>query len=265
MEEYSAQAIRACLESSCADWQLEFLEETDSTNTRLKEQAKAGCPGQTALCAARQTAGRGRLGRSFLSPEGGLYLSLLVRPRLHLSRCTRLTVIAAVCVTRALQSLCGLEVQIKWVNDLYVGGKKLCGILTEASPAPDGTADWAVVGIGLNIARPNLSAAPELADLVTSLEEQGCTVGRAALAAAVLREFDRCCADLAGCYPAALAEYRQRMFLTGQTVTILGDPAQLPYTVLGVDDNAALVVRAPDGTTRVLQSGEISVRAVRKR
>lgn len=255
----SAEIIKY-LDGSCADWQVEVLAETDSTNTRLKEGAKAGAPEKLLLAARRQTAGRGRLGRSFLSPEGGIYLSLLVRPSILLEDCTNLTVAAAVCTVRALKQVCGLQADIKWVNDLYVDGKKLCGILTEGAALPNGMTDFAVVGIGLNLEKPDCGNDRQLAAVVTGLKELGCTVSRARLIAAILTEFDRYYAHMQANHPAVLEEYRQRMFLTGTEVTLSTDPQKRPYTVLGVDHRAGLVVRSPEGEEITLHSGEVSVR-----
>lgn len=257
----SANSIKTQLGSLADTWQVQVLEETDSTNTRLKGLAKAGAAEKLLLAADKQTAGRGRLGRSFLSPAGsGIYMSLLIRPNIPMERCTDLTVAAAVCVARALERCCGLQADIKWVNDLYVGGKKLCGILTEGAAKPDGSADYAVVGIGLNVGRLDCGSDHELAAIVTSLEEQGCSISRCALIAAILAEFDRYYADMVANHPAMLEEYRRRMFLVGKTVTLSTDPQKRPHTVIGVDDHAGLIVQAADGSRLTLQSGEVSVR-----
>ncbi|MBR5558962.1 MAG: biotin--[Oscillospiraceae bacterium] len=257
----SSAAIAAHLGSTADAWQTEVLLETDSTNTRLKERAKAGAPQRLLLVADKQTCGRGRLGRSFLSPAGsGIYMSLLVRPNIPMERCTDLTVAAAVCVARAVEQTCGLKAEIKWVNDLYAGGKKFCGILTEGSAKPDGYADYVVVGIGLNVGKLDCGSDHELAAIVTSLEEQGCTVSRTRLIAAILAEFERYYCHMQANQPDVLDEYRRRMFLIGKNVSLSTDPQKLPYTVLGVDDHAGLVVQGPDGKQLTLQSGEVSIR-----
>ncbi len=259
-EVLSSASIKEHLGPTRLNWDIQTVAETDSTNTRLKELAKTGAAEGILLAADRQTAGRGRLGRSFLSPAGsGIYISLLVRPNIPLERSTDLTVAAAVCVARALENLCELQADIKWVNDLYVGEKKLCGILTEGAALANGKTDYAVVGIGLNMKKLDCGDDRELASLVTSLEEQGCSVSRARLIAAILAEFDRYYADMEANHPAVLAEYRRRMFLVGRKVTLSGDKQKQPYKVLGVDDQAGLLVQAPDQTVLSLQSGEVSI------
>lgn len=258
-ETLTAQSIRCHLTTDL--WRPEVVEETDSTNTRLKERARLGEAEGLVLAARRQTAGRGRLGRSFASPEdSGLYFSLLLRPALPMERCTDFTPAAAVCTARAVEALCGLQVEIKWVNDLYCGGRKLCGILTEAAPAPDGSTDFVVVGIGLNL-HPLGQA--QLKEIATSVEEEGGSLphpGR--LLAAILEEMGRYCADPLGSYAAMAAEYRRRMFLVGRQVTLSTDPQALPHTVVGLDDRLGLVVRDPMGRQHTLSSGEVSVRGL---
>jgi len=264
MDILSVQAIEKHLGPTLCPWRLQVVENTDSTNTRLKEAAKAGARENILLAADHQTAGRGRLGRSFLSPAGsGIYMSLLLHPALPMARCTDLTVAAAVCAARALKKLCGLQADIKWVNDLYVGGKKLCGILTEGALGQNGMADYVVVGIGLNVGRLNCGDDAELAAIITSLEDElGHTVDRSQLIAAILCEFDRYYADMEQNHPSMLEEYRRRMFLTGKEVTLSTDPEKRPHLVLGVDENAGLLVRTPEGGTLTLQSGEVSIRKI---
>ena len=125
-----------------------FEAELDSTNTRLKAMAAYAEPG-TVIAAGRQTGGRGRLGRSFASPPGGVYLSMLLAPAADMRACLTLTPTAAVAVRRALKKVCGLGADIKWPNDLQFGGKKLCGILTESVTA--GGSFKLIIGIGVNL------------------------------------------------------------------------------------------------------------------
>ena len=125
-----------------------FEAELDSTNTRLKAMAAYAEPG-TVIAAGRQTGGRGRLGRSFSSPSGGVYLSMLLAPAADMRACLTLTPTAAVAVRRALKKVCGLGADIKWPNDLQFGGKKLCGILTESVTA--GGSFKLIIGIGVNL------------------------------------------------------------------------------------------------------------------
>ena len=128
-------------------------ERLDSSNQTAKRLALAGAPHGTLVLAGQQSAGRGRMGRRFESPAGkGIYLSLVLRVPVPASEALGVTVGAAVAVARAVQKLCGIELGIKWVNDLYYQGKKVCGILTEAGTSVEsGLLEWLVVGIGLNL------------------------------------------------------------------------------------------------------------------
>lgn len=150
----SAGRIQALLRGRAADCRVLVERTVDSTNDELKRRAAAGCPTGTVLVAERQTGGKGRLGRSFYSPpRGGLYMSLLLRPALPASECMAVTACTAVAVAAAAEQICGRRAEIKWVNDIMMDGKKLCGILTEgALSAETGLFDYLVVGIGVNVA-----------------------------------------------------------------------------------------------------------------
>ena len=133
-----------------------FLQETDSTNRVAKELARQGATHGTAVLAERQTAGRGRMERSFFSPEGGMYLSAILRPEIPPEDLLLMTPMAAAAVWKAVERLTGICLGIKWVNDLYLEGKKVCGILCER------TGDAVIVGVGLNLKTPEGGFPPEL-------------------------------------------------------------------------------------------------------
>jgi len=218
-----------------------FLEETDSTNRAAKELARQGAPHGTAVLAKRQTAGRGRLGRAFFSPEGGLYLSVILYPQCPPEDRALMTPMAAVAVCRALEQVCGISPGIKWVNDLYLGGKKLCGILCE------GCGDAVIVGIGLNLYTPEGGFPAEIP--ATALDVP---VGRRVLAEAIGQQLLQ---------PGEfLAEYRERCLLLGKTVTVhpvMGEA--YAARAVEIDDRCCLVVESCRGR-EALDSGEVSVR-----
>jgi len=235
-----------------------YVKEIDSTNSELRRQALGGAAGGTAIVADRQTAGRGRMGRQFFSPDGaGLYMSVLVRP-IELARAGGMTPLVAVAVSRALGAI-GVEVGIKWVNDLLVDGRKLCGILVESGMAEGET--FAVVGIGINLARAAFP--PELAPIVTSVENiTGKVPCRETLAEAILDELWRVIGADSGTVEAAMDEYRRRCVTVGKSVTVLPHGAEgYEAVALGVNADGSLRVRLPDGTERDISSGEVSVRA----
>lgn len=229
--------------------QITVFDTLPSTNTHLLALGRAGAPEGRVILAETQTAGRGRMGRSFFSPAGsGIYLSLLLRPRVF--DAGRLTTLAAVVTANAISRVCGIEVGIKWVNDLLFNKKKLCGILAEGS-----VGEFAVIGIGLNVKRSAFP--PELSDVATSLEDiLGQAPDRNLLVAEILRGFAE--ADLEG--TAHMDEYRRRSLTLGKTVTVLstGDVVR----VLAIEDDGALLVEDANQKKRRICSGEVSVRNV---
>ena len=168
-------------------WSILRCDEVDSTNNVCKTLAAQGAD-NTVVIARRQTAGKGRLGRAFRSPEGGLYLSVLWRG-CPAGQLLTVTPLAAVAVCRAIEQTCGAVCGIKWCNDVVLNGKKLCGILTESSLRPDGGAEWLVVGIGVNVAQTDFPL--DIADMAASLAMQGYSVSPDTLAEVLLEGGDR--------------------------------------------------------------------------
>lgn len=236
------------------------LDEVGSTNTLMKQEHVARAEGFT-IVTARQTAGRGRLGRSFASPDGGLYMTVLLRPELPLARLNFLTIAAAVAVCRAVEDCCGFLPRIKWVNDVLQNGKKLCGILTEASiEGETGALDYVIVGIGVNL-RFDPAAAPELAEIAGGLADFAPAPRRAALAAAILNRLEEQYVHLrTGETGPVIEAYRGLLCCVEREVTVLENGVGTPAYCTGVDDEGHLLVRMADGTERALHSGEISIR-----
>lgn len=238
-------------------WQTVRYEETTSTNDICKQLAQSGRD-NNAVIALRQTAGRGRLGRSFLSPEGGLYLSALWRG-CERAEVMRVTPMAAVAVCRAIETLCSAHCAIKWCNDVVLHGKKLCGILTESSLQPDGGADWLTVGIGINVATPALP--PEIASFATSLAAEGYSVDRDALAEEILCQLSALRQALATPNDWRY-DYRARCLNVGKPVRLLRGGGETSALALAIDDDFGLTVRYGDGQTETVRSGEVSVRGL---
>ena len=201
---------------------------------------------------------RGRLGRSFASPAGkGVYCSVVLRPPLPAANAQTATIGAAVAVCRAVQALCGVELAIKWVNDLYYKGKKVCGILTEAgTDLESGQLEWLVVGIGLNLTATAEDFPPELTAKAGSLYPGGpAPVSRAALAGAIGRELLALCPGFA-----CLDEYRARCFVPGHWVTVCTGSETYAAQALSIDDAGRLVVQREGGRTEALRCGEVTIR-----
>ncbi|WP_300691166.1 biotin--[acetyl-CoA-carboxylase] ligase [uncultured Oscillibacter sp.] len=246
--------------------ELRCFEELDSTNNYLK--AQPGAPDGTAAIADSQTAGRGRMDRSFQSPRGqGIYLSVLLRPPLPPDRLPPVTALAGVSVCAAVERVCGAQPGLKWPNDPVLCGKKLCGILTELSlEAETGRVQSLVLGIGVNVGQGEEDFSPEVREVATSLRQAlGRSVSRPQLTAALLEELDRAYAALlAGDLSAYLAAYRSRCVNLGKTVRLLPFGGGEPETAqaVDIDEEFGLVVRGADGKERTVRSGEVSVRGL---
>ncbi len=241
-------------------YHLRLQELVDSTNRRLKEAAAAGAPQGEVLFAFSQTDGHGRQGRAFYSPFGtGLYMSMLLRPALSPRGSLLLTTAAAVAVAEAAEKW-GVHLGIKWVNDLFLQGKKVCGILTEGALSLEcDRLEYAVVGMGLNLAPPPGGFPPELEGVAGALfsapPESGVT---AALAAAILDEFYDLYADLS---PERFYDrYARRSILTGRRVWVEEGGTREEAEVLGLDRGFRLLVRFGSGEERALSAGEVHLR-----
>lgn len=239
-------------------WHLEVLGEVSSTNALLRARAEAGAPDSTVLVAASQTLGRGRMGRKFYSPaDTGVYLSVLIRRDWPPTAARDLTVLAAVAAARAAEALSCRETKIKWVNDIFLDGKKVCGILTEAAfRMEEGTLDYAVLGVGFNAYRPPEGFPETLAQVAGSVYESAREEGRNALTAVFLNELENCLL-----FPVeARQEYRRRSMVLGRKVRVLSPQGSRRAQALDLDEHCGLIVEYPDGTRETLRSGEISLR-----
>lgn len=254
------QMIRACLQTKQLAHTLHKFSTIDSTNQVCKQLAAEGAAHGTVVLADEQTAGRGRMGRVFCSPANtGLYCSVLLRDGLMMPMAQQVTCCAAVAVAEAIEALYGLPVQIKWVNDIYYNGKKLCGILTEAAwNCEDGRMAYMVIGIGVNIRQTAVNMPPELQDIVSSLEECGCKkVQRAVLLAAILERLEVQLERLPE--KGYLEAYRSRSCLIGTHVTAWHGMEQFEGLVTGIAEDGALLLQTADGATIALQSGEVTL------
>ena len=241
-------------------WQVQVFEEVTSTNTLLKELGRQGAPAGTVLVADRQTGGRGRLGRTFLSPGGvGVYLSALIRPDCAPTELMHLTCAVAVAMCDAVETAAGLRPGIKWINDLVCGSRKLGGILTELSV--DGAdAEYAVVGIGINCCQKPEDFPADLQNTATSLSMvTGKAVDRAVLAAAMVDALHQM--DLTEKAP-LMARYRADCVTLGKPVAIHKANDIFHGTALDVDPDGGLLVRLEDGSCCTVSSGEVSVRGL---
>lgn len=277
-----------------------LYDETDSTNNRAKEFGSGGSVDGTLIISDTQTAGRGRLGRGFSSPAGtGIYMSLLLKPNINVQLVSQLTIIAALAVTKALNTISGIEPQIKWPNDIVINGRKIVGILTEMScdtislPKTYGLADMAystrsdseyetnlkyvVVGIGINV--NNEYFPTELKDTASSLYLNcGRRLDRGRIIMDVLSSFNeyykqflkyKNLAFAADEYNSLLASFNREVYIIPHDITIsepnpyLIDTKKLePCICLGIDSHGDLMCRQSDGSLITVNSGEVSVRGL---
>lgn len=256
-------AIQKRLPEPFRTLKIETALEVPSTNTLLKARAQAGETRDCALVACAQTAGRGRMGRSFHSPaDTGVYVSALLHPRVGAAEAALLTAAAGVAAARAAEAICQKDAHIKWINDLFVGGRKVAGILAEAATAgaePTGPA-YVVIGAGFNVRDPEDGFPPELADAAGSLfgAAKAPPLAREILAGAFL-------AELLALYAALpdrtfLAEYRRRCFVLGERIDVVCADSVYPALALDIDIDACLIVRTDDGKVRRLNAGEVRIR-----
>ena len=242
-----------------------MLDNTDSTNNVLKKMASEGAPAGQVIIADEQTGGRGRLGRSFFSPKGkGIYLSYLMKPGTAPSDTAELTAWTASAMAKAVGSVCGTSPGIKWVNDLYMNGRKICGILTEMTMTGDASrVDSIVIGIGINVNNDVSDFPEEISTIASSVAlETGRKTSRAELAACMIHELDRMAADWPENKAAYLDTYKSLDIATGREVKVTTGTAVRHATVLGVNDDFSLKVKFSDGTVSDLSSGEISLKLI---
>ena len=258
---YNETTIADQIHTKWAGKTVHFAREIDSTNLWIKRLAKEGAPEGTLALAEFQSAGRGRLGRSWEVPEGtSVMMSILLRPKFEPQYAPTLTLVMGMAVAKAVKSL-GFDVSIKWPNDVVVSHKKICGILTEMG-VRDGKIDYAVIGVGINV---NIKEFPEeMVDKATSLYlESGREFDRSQIPGLVMEAFEKyyekfaATCDLSGLkeeYESILANYNQ-------PVRVL---AKEPYegVARGITDGGELLVEKTDGTIVAVSAGEVSVRGL---
>ena len=234
--------------------------ETDSTNDLATRLGRDGAPGGVAIFAEHQTAGRGRFGRRWASAsQRGLWFSLLLRPALPQAEWARLTTWAAVAVAAAIDETIGAKAAIKWPNDVFLGGKKVVGILAESSTDSAG-APFAVLGIGVNVNHEPDDFPPELRATAGSLRGvTGQALDRPALAAAILRALDARRPLLAADFPAIIAEATARSFLLGRWIQVRAGETLSEGLAEQLDENGHLLLRHADGSLVRLTAGEVTV------
>lgn len=256
----SPQGIRRFLKPEYQDLDLTVLPTAPSTNALVREKTNQGCPEGCVIVACEQTAGRGRYGRQFFSPvDSGVYLSLLLRPTAYSpQQATCLTAAAAAAMCQAIEAVTGQQPGIKWVNDIFLHGKKVCGILTEAAVGLEtGTLNYMVLGAGVNLYPPAEGFPEEIQSIAGSVLERSCPEAKNRLVGEFLNRFwdfyshPEC--------RAYLEDYRARSLAIGRNVTVLSAGKAVSAYAYGIDDDFRLLVRYENGDTEALSYGEIRI------
>ena len=238
---------------------------TDSTNNVLKQMALDGAPAGTVVTADCQTAGKGRLGRSFASPAGkGIYLSYLMRPSSDIELISTITCYAAVAVSNAIYSVCGIKPSIKWVNDLQINGRKICGILTEMT----GTA--VIIGIGINVNDTPEDLPEDIRGIASSIRQEmrlEQDIPRQAIIDALIEELNKINVSFPTSHEEYLEAYRSLCSTVGLNVSAVSahnHTSEIPRLgrAVGIGDDFSLRVLFEDGHEESLKSGEVSVRRI---
>jgi len=235
---------------------LEILKSVDSTNLHIRKIQK-----QThgvVVIAEEQTTGQGRKERTFHSAKGGLYMSIMLKPNISPLKLHFLTIAAAIAVIRSLKEVCGFTADIKWVNDIFYAGKKLCGISTDASfSAEILELKHVVLGIGINIQPVDIT----LCNHAISVKE---IVGngnfRNKLAANLLNNLENCIENLEKSEKNILAEYKERIFIFGKSITVFEADKEYPAIARDISNEGALVIEDSDGNLRSISAAEVSIR-----
>lgn len=256
----SVQSITPYLKGSAKKFRFDIRESLPSTNTELKKLAAAGEKEGLVLIANKQTAGRGRMGRCFYSPaDSGIYMSILLRPNLPSDKAVLITSLAAVSAARAIERITNAKIGIKWVNDLYIGNKKIAGILTEGGiNMENGILDYVIVGIGVNVFTDNFPA--ELKNIAASITDKnsGKHLSRSFLASQILNQF---ACDLPMLESKAhIPEYKARSVLIGKEIYVIKKEQKIPAVAVDINVNASLIVKYEDGSTETLSTNDVSIR-----
>lgn len=254
---FSSVLVEKYLKTDC---KVIVLDDIDSTNNYLKKLAEDGEKENTVVIAKHQSGGKGRMGRSFFSPKSGLYMSILLRPNFSAEKSLFITTATAVAVSDAIDCLSDKNSSIKWVNDVFINSKKVCGILTEASiDFETGGLSYAVVGLGVNLYHP-ADGFPEniknIAGTVFDSEISGDE--KAKFAAEIINGFFNIYNNFEN--SDFMKRYKSKSFILGKKINVIKGDKKTPATAIDIDDEARLLVEYENGERESLFSGEVSIK-----
>lgn len=258
----SLEEIEPFLNTKFIGRSVHYFETIDSTNTYAKTIGDKENNNGAIVISEEQVGGRGRLGRSFISPKyKGIWMSIILKPHLNPQAAAKITEIAAASVVLAIREL-GIDAKVKWPNDITINGKKLCGILTEMS-AELTQINYVIVGIGINVNQNKDDFNNDLKDIATSIMlEKGSSVDRKKLLSAILNNFEALYLKYVenNDFEASLKTCIENSSLIGQDILVINRDTVIEAKTLGIDEDGRLIVQYADGTSEHLISGEVSIR-----
>lgn len=259
------QEIRESLHADIIGKDLQYLEQVDSTNLYAKRFADNGFQEGTVIIADEQLKGKGRLGRTWVSPKGkGIWMTIMLKPRINPAEAAKITLLTACAVSKAIEG-CGVSPKIKWPNDIILNGKKLCGILTEMSVEQD-EINYVIVGIGINVNLEQQDFPEDLQSTATSIRiEKGSNVIRKELTAAIMNNFESYYKVFTktGSIREFIEEYKDKSAVLGKDVTVTSSSLNLKGKALDITEEGQLLLELEDGSIKEIISGEVSVRGLK--
>ncbi len=260
-QKLNIEEIRRNLKTKWLGKKIHYLSETDSTNNVARELAEQGFKEGTIVVSETQTRGKGRLGRKWISPKGGIWLSIILKPKIKPSELIKITLLTAVAVAKAIKEELNINAEIKWPNDVLVDERKVCGILTETFSQGE-KLQYVIVGIGIN-ANFDISVFPEeLRRTATSLKKVlGREINRERLICSLLRKMEFYYeALMKGRTKAILNEWRKLSSMLGYKVEVSSFKERFEGTAVDIDNEGWLIVKLDDGTLKKIVSGDVTVR-----
>lgn len=241
-------------------YDIDVVNTISSTNDEMKSRALKGEKEGSVLVALSQTGGKGRLGRKFFSPQNtGLYMSVILKPELEPNDAVLITTAAAVATSKAIDEVSGKKSAIKWVNDIYIDNKKVCGILTEAGFNKNfDKLDYAVLGIGVNVYAPECGFPEDIQNIADAVFTKSQSDMRSVLCAKILDKFYEVYKKLDS--KTYVEEYINRSCVVGKEIKVIQNGIETDALCTGIDENCRLKVKYPDGTEEHLSTGEISIK-----
>ena len=257
----SKEGISLYLNKSCSDIEIYNYKTISSTNEIAKNLALSGAKHGTVVISEEQTAGKGRLGRSFYSPANtGIYMSIILRPNLTAMDSVLITTSSSVIICESIKKVTGIDCQIKWINDIYLNNKKVAGILTEASTNfESGTIDYIILGIGINFNQPKDDFPDELKSIASSLfNNNNNNINRNMLCAEII-------SNILDMIPRIknydfISEYKKRSIVLNQEIIYISSGISSKGKAININCDGSLVVEHDDGSIKILNSGEVSIR-----